>query len=46
MAVTTHRDPSHIPKGYPVIEFLNLLLTVVQLGTQIITGGLVSLSVG
>jgi len=29
-----------------VIEFLDLLLTLVQVGTQIITGGLVDLSVG
>ncbi len=29
-----------------MIEFLNLLLTLVQIGTHIITGGLVDLSVG
>jgi len=29
-----------------VIEFLNLLLTLVQVGTHIITAGLVNLSVG
>lgn len=34
------------PRSTPVIEFLNLLLTLVQVGTQIITGGLVDLSVG
>lgn len=44
-----HYPPGPVPaspRSTPVIEFLNLLLTLVQVGTQIITGGLVDLSVG
>ena len=44
-----HYPPGPVPHPQgvpPVIEFLNLLLTLVQVGTQIIAQGLVSLSVG